>query len=100
MASRASRWPTWRPALLFAAKRLDPATAGPIHTPCFVGLNQQVENLLRCQAFMPIDVNRRVADAECFADVGFFFSGARGQLYDVLFARQGDAEAVFAAADE
>src|SRR5262245_14704205 len=75
-------------------------TAGPIHTTCFVGINKQVENPLRCQAFMPVDVDGRVADAECFADVGFFFNGASRQLYGVRFVRQGDAEAVFAPADE
>ena len=48
---------------------------------------------------MPVDVDGRVADAECFADVGFFFSGARRQLYGVRFVRQGDAGAVFASAD-
>ena len=49
---------------------------------------------------MPVDVDGRVADAECFADVGFFFSDARRQLYGVRFVRQRYAAAVFAAADE
>ena len=39
-------------------------TAGPIHTPRFVMLDQVVKNLLRRQAIMPKDVNERVADAE------------------------------------
>jgi hypothetical protein len=76
------------------------ATAGPIHSPYFIGLNQQVENLLRCQAFMPVGVDGRVADAECFADIGFFFSGARRQLYGVHVGRHRNVEAAFAAADE
>jgi len=49
---------------------------------------------------MPVDVDGRVADAEWFADVGFFLGDVRRQLYGVRFVRQRDAEAVFAAADE
>jgi hypothetical protein len=89
------------PAFVFVAACAfkSPATAGPIHAPRLVGRNQQVENLLGRQTLMPVDVDGRVADAECFADVGFFLGGARRQLYGVHVGRHRNVEAVFAAAD-
>jgi len=43
-------------------------------------LHEEIENLLRCQALMPEDHDRRVADGERVADVGLFTRDAGGQL--------------------
>src|SRR5262249_11370269 len=69
------------------------ATAGPVHTPGNVMLNQEAESLRGRQALMPKDVDERVADAECFADVKVKACSS------LRIVRNRITQAVFAAAD-
>jgi hypothetical protein len=63
-------------------------------------LYQEVENLIRHQAFMPEDVDERVAEAECFAGVDLRIRDADRPLYKLRVVRRRITLAVFITADD
>jgi len=65
------------------------ATAGPIHTPCFVSLDQFVKRLLWCQAFVKVDPDGRAAEGERCADVFLSAYDADRQIYSLCVGVRG-----------
>ncbi len=62
--------------------------------------HKTIENLRRVQAFVSIDHNRRIADGESVAKIGFLTRDASNQLNSVQFLRYGDVEPVLVSTDE
>src|SRR5215510_16115192 len=58
------------------------------------------EDLLRRQAFVSVDGDGRVADAESFAEVVIFVRDALRDLYDVYVVGHWDIDAILAATYE
>jgi len=90
-----------RPALPFVASCAfkSPATAGLIHTPRAVMLDQEVKNFLWRQALMHVDRNRRVAQDKHFADVSISTCEAERPLNSLRVGVRGIVQAVVIAAD-
>src|SRR5262249_17674046 len=61
---------------------------------------EQLENLLRRQALVSEDRNRRITYAQRVADIGFFARDAGRQLNGFRIGLKRDAQAVLVAADE
>jgi hypothetical protein len=77
-----------------------PATAGHIHSPCLVMPDQTVKNFLRRQAFVNVDRNGRVAQAQCPAVVSLAACDARRPLQRLRVVRRRMGQAVVIVADE
>src|SRR5262245_51311727 len=75
------------------------ATAGPIHTPRFVMLDQAVEIFCRRQASVNVDRDGRVAYAQRRTVVCLFVCEAELPLQGLRVVRGRKTQAVFVAAD-
>jgi hypothetical protein len=75
------------------------ATAGLIHCPCPVALDQAFKRLLRRQAFVNVDRNRHVGQAKRRAAVCRFVRDADRPFNNRRVGVRGIAQAVVMAAD-
>ena len=76
-----------------------PATAGPVHCPRLVMLDQVVKNLLRRQALVNVDHGGHVAEVERLTDVCLFVRDADGPCHSLRAVRRRKTQAVFTDAD-
>src|SRR5215813_745036 len=74
------------------------AAAWPVHTPCLVMLDHAAKSFCRGQAFVDVDHNGHVAQAESRADVCFFACDADAPFNSLRVVRYGMSQAVHVAA--